>query len=127
MKVATEFTKQGYQFRQIERDGNLAIYQQTSEAGDIHFELVRIKKHKQDYHSKRAGDEYYPGTESWGVDGFTFLSLESAKQKLKEFRNQIYSTCESQISDDLPKDIPNYGFDILNAHRANFQEGSYLC
>jgi hypothetical protein len=115
MRLAEEFTKNSYTFKQIFRDGNLAIYQQTGENGDVHFETVRIRKHKQDFHNKRAGDEYYPSDKAWGVDGFTFLSLESAKQKLKELKNPNHSTWQSQISDDLPKDIPNYGFDILNA------------
>ena len=87
VKVPETFTKNGYQYQQIERKGNFAIYQQTGQFGDIHFELVRIKKYKSDFYTKKVGDEFYPGNETWGADGFTFLSLEAAKQKLIELKN----------------------------------------
>ena len=71
--IPTEFKKNGFTFRQITREGDWAIYEQ-SKAGISRswFELVKIQRHDgyEIAGNKTEPAEFYPSNESWGKLGF---------------------------------------------------------
>ncbi len=80
--LSEEFVKKGWKHRQIERHGKVAIYER-SKVGAPHFEVVVIKEGRA---WEKAGvqfpaSELYPSSEQWGVLGWTYLDLASAKAK----------------------------------------------
>jgi hypothetical protein len=80
-----KINRKDFQYNQILREGNLAIYEQFSKklnkiAG---YEVIRISLHKA---YKIQGIEFpagesYPGDSQWGTMGWTFTDLEKAKHK----------------------------------------------
>jgi hypothetical protein len=83
-----EFRRDGFTYRQIYREGDLAIYRQTWK-GNEHsaaFETIRIRRREGFQIGGRFVEpaEVYPRSESWGVDGFTLTDRDAAFGKLRE-------------------------------------------
>ena len=84
-----EFRHHGFNFRQIARQGNAAIYEQ-SYAGcpnpSVCYEVVRIRGRDGFQIGGRfvGPAEVYPNSEAWGVDGFTLADKDAAFVKLRE-------------------------------------------
>jgi hypothetical protein len=83
--LETEFDHKGWHFRQIAREGMVAIYHRQKRIGGNveHWEVIRI-------HIERPTEingvhyperENYPRSEEWGQDGFTCHTLERAREK----------------------------------------------
>lgn len=89
--IKTEFNRGGYAFRQIERSGSVAIYEQRRrETGRvIAFEVVRIKTIRPNpaWEAHRGFDavEICPASEQWGGDGFTARTLSEARKRAALF------------------------------------------
>ena len=91
--LPTEFRAGGFCFRQIAREGNAAIYEQTwagCSEPSVCYEVVRIRRRDG---IEIAGTfiephEVYPNSEAWGVDGFTLTDKDAAFAKLKEVTNE---------------------------------------
>lgn len=81
--IPAEFTKSRFEYKQIFRAKNIAIYSQIAVADklNVHYEVIIIQKHLKDFFDKKAGDEYYPTNEKWGQYGWTFINLDNAKNK----------------------------------------------
>lgn len=93
--LKTEFEKRGFQYRQIWRDENYAIYSQTKYR--THYEVIKIRVCEDRILDGREieGGEIYPGDKKWGVDGFTLLTESAAFDKvgvLKERDRKIKET-----------------------------------
>ena len=77
-----------FKYVQVERQENVALYTQTHKAsGTIRYEVIKIKI--QPEHTWPTGvvtpeKEAYPGSGSWGRDGWTFFALTAAQQKMGE-------------------------------------------
>jgi hypothetical protein len=84
-----EFRRGGFDYRQIARDRNAAIYKQTWNGcrdPAVCFEVVRIKR-RQGFEIKGKfiePGEVYPNSEAWGADGFTVTDKEAAFHKWRE-------------------------------------------
>jgi hypothetical protein len=86
--LPTRFRHDGFDYRQIAREGNAAIYEQTRKGNEdsAAFEVIRIRQ--------RAGfeidgrfvepAEVYPNSEAWGADGWTMQDKNAAFRKLRE-------------------------------------------
>ena len=74
-----EFTKNGFQYRQLARDGNAALYSQTK--GDFGaYEVFAIQSHNG---REIAGKlippaEFGPSSEEWGSKGWTYTDRRVA-------------------------------------------------
>ena len=84
-----EFTKQGWLHRQLKREGEIALYHRELEGKRDHYEVVKVQKAKNSHTFPNGtqveqGDESYPTDRTWGANGFTLMSLESALAKFKE-------------------------------------------
>ena len=81
--LPTRFRRGGFDYRQIARDGEVAIYEQ-SRGGcanpSVCFEVIRIRRRAGFQIGTRFVEpaEVYPSSESWGVDGFTLTNKDAA-------------------------------------------------
>jgi hypothetical protein len=87
--IATQFRHDGFNFRQIVREGDVAIYEQTwTGCADpsICYEVVRIRQRE----GFQVGGnfvepaEVYPRSEAWGTDGFTLTDKDAAFNKFRQ-------------------------------------------
>ena len=87
--IPPEFTKGQFQFRQIERTGDLAIFEKSHRYhGAKSFEVVKITRHDS---YTLAGNfiepaETYPSSERWGAAAFTLTNEKDAWKRLAEMR-----------------------------------------
>lgn len=91
MKTLTEYQKNGYQFRIIERIGNYAIAQGDKDGcASPTFEVIAIQSHDgMSIAGKQIEPaEYAPSNAQWGSQGWTYQNMEQAKEKLEELTNQ---------------------------------------
>jgi hypothetical protein len=87
--LSKEFKHDGFKFRQIAREGNAAIFEQTWSAcpePSVCYEVIRIRRRDGFQINGRSVEpaELYPASEAWGVDGFTFTDRDRAFAKLRE-------------------------------------------
>jgi hypothetical protein len=87
-----EFRHGGFTYRQIFREKDAAIYEQTWNACPdpaLCFELIRVKRREAFQIDGRLIEpaEAYPNSEAWGADGFTFADKDAAFAKLRALRS----------------------------------------
>jgi hypothetical protein len=91
--LPTRFRRDGFNYRQIAREGEAAIYEQTW-AGwcdpSVCYEVIRVRRRDGFQVNGRLVEpaEIYPKAEAWGVDGFTFTDKDAAFAKLREVAGQ---------------------------------------
>jgi hypothetical protein len=87
--IAKEFRHDGFTFRQIAREGDVAIYEQKWNGcanPSVAYEVVCIRRREA---REIKGEiieaaEVYSRSEAWGIDGFTFTDRDAAFAKLRE-------------------------------------------
>src|SRR4051794_23758998 len=87
--LLTQFGRDGFTYRQIAREGNVAIYEQIWTGfsdPNVCFELIRIRRREGFQIGARFVEpaDVYPSSGAWGVDGFTFTNKDAAFAKLRE-------------------------------------------
>jgi hypothetical protein len=92
-QLPTQFSRDGFDYRQIAREGDAAIYEQTWNGcsdPNVCYEVIRIRRREGFQIDGRlvAPAEVYPNTEAWGVDGFTVTDKDAAFAKLREVAAQ---------------------------------------
>jgi hypothetical protein len=91
--LPTRFRRDGFDYRQIARERDAAIYEQTwSGCADpsVRYEVIRIRRRDGFQIDGRVVEpaEVYPSSGAWGVDGFTLTDKDAAFVKLKEVAGQ---------------------------------------
>jgi hypothetical protein len=91
-RLPKEFRHDGFTYRQIAREGNAAIYEQTwngCQNPSVAYEVVRIRRREGFLIGDRFVEpaEIYPNSEAWGTDGFTFTDRDAAFAKLRVIRS----------------------------------------
>jgi hypothetical protein len=78
-----EFTKGGIHYKQLERTESKAIYEQLYEEKNVGYEVIRIGSHSglTLFGKEVPASETYPTTDSWGIRGWTYRTLDKAKEK----------------------------------------------
>jgi hypothetical protein len=87
--LPVEFRSGGFNYHQIAREGDAAIYEQTSSGcsnSSVAYEVIRIRRRESFQIDGRYVEpaEVYPKAEAWGEDGFTFTDKDAAFAKLRE-------------------------------------------
>ena len=86
--LPTRFWRDGFEYRQIARERDAAIYKQTWKGNEnsAAFEVVRIRRRLGFQIAGRLVEpaEVYPNAEAWGVDGFTLTDKDAAFAKLRD-------------------------------------------
>ena len=84
--IPKTFSKKGFNYMQIKREGMKAIFKQSKKGHEgVSYEVVKISKHN-GYElggQKIPAGEAYPGTSQWGIAGWTCRDLKSAERKFK--------------------------------------------
>jgi hypothetical protein len=84
-----EFRRDGFSYRQIAREGEAAIYEQTwgyCADPSVCYEVIRVKRREGFVVDGRFVEpaEVYAPSKLWGVDGFTFTNRNTARAKFFE-------------------------------------------
>jgi hypothetical protein len=84
-----EFRRDGFSYRQIAREGDAAIYEQTwgyCADPSVCYEVIRVKRREGFVVDGRFVEpaEVYAPSKLWGVDGFTFNNRNTARAKFFE-------------------------------------------
>jgi hypothetical protein len=87
--LPTRFRHDGFDYRQIAREGDAAIYEQRwtgCAEPSVCYEVIRIRRREGFQIGGRVVEpaEVYPKSEAWGVDGFTLTDKDAAFAKLRE-------------------------------------------
>jgi hypothetical protein len=87
--LPTRFRRDGFNYQQIAREGDAAIYEQTWNGcrnPSVCYEVIRIRRRDGFQIGERFVEpvEVYPKSEAWGVDGFTLTDKDAAFAKLRE-------------------------------------------
>jgi hypothetical protein len=87
--LPTRFRRDGFEYRQIVREGNAAIYTQIwlgCPDPSVCYEVIRIRRRDGFQIGTRFVEpaELYPKSEAWGIDGFTLTDKDAAFAKLGE-------------------------------------------
>jgi hypothetical protein len=88
-KAPKEFRRDGFEYRQIAREGDAAIYEQRWSGcsnPSACYEVIRIRRREGFQIGARFVEpaEVYPNSEAWGGDGFTLTDKDAAFAKLRE-------------------------------------------
>lgn len=87
--IKTEFRSRGFDYKQIKREGDIAVYSQTRiTTGKQNFEVILVARHKG---FRVAGQEFppaetYPTANQWGARGWTQTNLEAAEAKFERVK-----------------------------------------
>ena len=87
--LPTEFSRDGFKYRQIARERQAAIYEQTWSGcsnPSVCYEVVRIRRREGFQIDGRLIEpaEVYPNSDAWGANGFTLADKGAAFTKLRE-------------------------------------------
>ena len=87
--LPTRFRRDGFNYRQITREGDAAIYEQSWTScpnPSVCYEVIRIRRRAGFQVDGRFVEpaEVYPSSGAWGVDGFTLTDIDAAFAKLRE-------------------------------------------
>jgi len=88
--IPSTFTKKGFTYRQVKRQGDVAIFEQTRKDSTLqNFEVVKIGRHN----GYTMGGSYiepsetYPGSSLWGIMGWTCTDLDTANNRFDNLLN----------------------------------------
>lgn len=101
--LPTRFRRDGSDYRQIAREGDTAIYEQTW-AGcrnpSVCFEVIRVRRREGFHIDGRLVEpaEIYPASEAWGSDGWTLKDRDAAFRKLREIVSRKQKTARVEKS-----------------------------
>ena len=84
--LATTFRKTGYDYQQIDRVGDVAIFSQAQGGRVFAWEVVVVQKcpDREIAGKPIPAHEALPGAELWGREGWTCTSPERAAEKMRE-------------------------------------------
>ena len=93
--IATDYKSNGFQYKQMIREGRVAIYEQKNiEHVALYYEVLVIRKRKacKVCNTYMPKSEIYPKSSQWGKFGFTFSknNIDLAHLKFAEL-DEIYN------------------------------------
>lgn len=99
--LKTAFRSKGFDYRQIERKGDVALFAQTK-PGLLHtwYEVVVVQRHDE-YEiggAKVEAAETMPSTSQWGRLGWTYRDEKSAKVRFDELVKNASSKTKGMVS-----------------------------
>ena len=92
MRLPEQFKKNGFTYRQVKRENDVAIYAQMSSNRIVAYEVAVIRKNTRSKRGKLKAKflpenaELYPSTSDWGTHGFTCFTLEQAERRAEALR-----------------------------------------
>jgi hypothetical protein len=112
------FRVDGFQYRQIARKGDAAVYTQRFHSNtDVCYEVVRIRRRPAcilPSGGQCPAREVYPSSEQWGQDGWTLTTRDAAFAKLGELELALRLSQGSELDQirlspsSVPVQDPNF-------------------
>lgn len=92
------FKSKQFNHNQLKRVGNFAIYERWKDDTKKHYEVVKIGRHNGYTIAGQyvAPAETYPSSSSWGMNGWTCITIEQAEEKFKQFQAEARSEKSSK-------------------------------
>jgi hypothetical protein len=95
MKIlGKKITNKNFCYKQIIRENNVAIYEQSLIDSEIkntnkRYEVIIIKSHEgyEINGNKIPPSEMYPSANHWGTLGWTCMTMEDAQKRFKKVKN----------------------------------------
>lgn len=89
MKLLPEtFEKKGWTFKQLRREGNIALYSKSNASGAFSYEVIMVQSHNGYVIAGQAIEaaEHFPSTAQWGDLGWTYQrsQIQEAMQKFND-------------------------------------------
>lgn len=94
-QLQNEYTKYGSAFKVIKREGLVVIAEQRNEESDkvIGYEVFEVQQLPDQYVGPnryfKSAREVPPGSETWGVKGFTCWNLEDAEKRFEQIKERL--------------------------------------
>ena len=96
-KLPTIFRSDNFDFRQLAREGDVALFRKTKQYPSLlleTFEVVIVRK--MDDHIGPRGEmisagEHMPRSEQWGTHGWSLQTLDRAWEKFRALRDERVS------------------------------------
>jgi len=110
-KIEKSFVSKGFEFKQVLRDGDMAIYEKHAPGSKCSsYELIHITSHNGYViaGNKIPPSEVYPGDSQWGTYGWTYTTLKDAKAKLDEKLEFIKKNKENKKTKKTKKRSAKY-------------------
>ena len=87
--LAESFKLDGFEFKQLWREGKIALFQKQKAGGVVSYEVVKIQAKPERVMFEHAVPfhEAMPSSETWGTNGWSFCSLDRAKAKFRKLIN----------------------------------------
>ena len=84
--LPTTFRSGGFKFRQLAREGEVALFEKTKGRKDCSYEVVRVLRRNARiaFGKMLPACEVIPSSERWGKDGWTYRDLVRARNKFCE-------------------------------------------
>lgn len=91
IQLPTKYNKGGFDYNQVFRDDQVAIYEQISDGERIAYEVyeIVIAKEAEVFGKVMPEREVLPNSEKWGLRAFTVWTLEKAHEKAEKIRESI--------------------------------------
>jgi hypothetical protein len=102
-ELPKSFKRDGFTHRQINREGDIAIYRRTKQIGDEqieHFEVIVVQPYKEFIlrGKKHEAGESYSSSELWGTYGLTCHDLDAAWLRFKRIRAEREKRATAAVS-----------------------------
>ena len=99
------FRRSGFTYRQVAREGNAAVYEQTwsgCSESSVCYEVIRIRRRDGFQIDGRfvEASEVYPNSAAWGIDGFTLTDKDAAFAKLGKVNTAPNSLADVRAKKD---------------------------
>jgi hypothetical protein len=85
--LPTTFTKAGFNYEQITRQGDVAIYRQTKDRQSWEaFEVGRIRQNeaREAFGKQFEAAESWPRSKEWGILAYTCTTLANAQERFRQ-------------------------------------------
>ncbi len=86
------YNKNGYAFKKIKREGDVAIYEQSHQESPLNrYEVFEIRRQEATEFNgvKYEAKERCPSNEEWGVNAYTCFDLGRAEQIMQDIKHAI--------------------------------------
>ena len=87
--LRTEFKSRGFNFKQLARDGDFAVFSKTKDSWSHEaYEVIKVGRHNGYVLGGVTIEpaETYPSSEQFGVAGFSYQTKEKALKKFEELK-----------------------------------------
>jgi hypothetical protein len=99
--LPTEFRHDGFDYRQVKREGNVAMFSQSLGGLVVAYEVVIVRTTPEKTWESgiiTPEHEVYPSSSKWGLDGWTCISVEHAEARFTRTVKEVHNAANLRRS-----------------------------